>query len=57
MCLAISPRREEGAMKTNVETTTGNRSGVVPGSLIARWLLWGLPEQLGLAARQRVAEG
>jgi hypothetical protein len=27
----------------------GGSSGVVAGSLTARWLLWGLPARLGLA--------
>ena len=40
-------------MNKTSERAAGRQTGVVPGSLTAAWLLWGLPEKLGVAARER----
>lgn len=37
-------------MNTISQLSSRTQSGVDAGSLTAHWLLWGLPESLGLAA-------
>jgi hypothetical protein len=42
-------------MNTNLQLATRTESVIDAGSLTAQWLLWGLPERLGLAAVPRVS--
>ncbi len=43
-------------MNAKLQQRDREQSGVIAGTLTARWLLWGLPAQLGLAVSRELSD-